>query len=108
MTREAIQRLWERNKTPAAIAAFCAAAFVLILIGVFAVRVPAVAMCVLMILEAGIAVMLHNAQIWVHIVLILAELAAGILVGSTLPAVLCILVYAAATAALQVLTKDDE
>ena len=57
-------------------------------------------MCVLVILEAGIAVMMHKAELWIHGVMVLVQIIVGIIAGRTVVIILCVLVYAAATAAL--------
>ena len=62
-----------KNKMVLAVAAFALVTLAMIVIGIMALKVPAVAMCVLIILEAGLAVMLHHAELWLHGVLVLAE-----------------------------------
>lgn len=94
------------NKVLYALVSFVAAAAVVIVIGICVLHVPVVPMCVLVMLEAGIAVMLHQAELWVHGVLVLAELIAGVLAGRIVLILLCVLLYAAATAVLQILDKD--
>lgn len=102
-----ILQLLRQNGDLVSVVSFCLLSFILIMVGVFAMRVAAVPMCVLVMIEAGIAVMLHRAEIWVHGLLVIAELVAGILVGRLGPVILCAAVYIAATAALQVLGKNE-
>ncbi len=99
MNKGMVEKIKE-NKVAVALAAFCVAALAIILIGIFAVKVPVVAMCVLVILEAGIAVMMHKAELWIHGVMVLVQIIVGIIAGRTVVIILCVLVYAAATAAL--------
>ena len=66
--------------------AFAAIVAIMVIVGVRVLSVPVVPMCLLVIIEAVIAVMLHHAELWVHGLLILAELsvvacAAGAAVG---------------------------
>lgn len=103
-----IPAILKENRSLTALAAFCIAALVLILIGVFALKTPVVAMCALVIIEAGIAVMLHKAELWMHGAMVLAQIIAGILVGRVGVIILCALVYAAATAALGMSDMDAE
>ena len=70
-------------------------------------NVPVVPMCLLVIIEAVIAVMLHHAELWVHGLLILAELCAGVAGKKTVLIILCAVVYIAATFALQMLDKGE-
>jgi hypothetical protein len=86
---------------------FIAVSAILILIGIWAVGTPVVAMCLLVILEAALAGMMHHAELWVHGVLILAELIAGVISGKIVLTVMCVIVYAAATAMLQAMDKGE-
>ena len=56
----------------------------------------------------GIAVMLHHAELWLHGVLVLAEVIVGIAIGKAVLIILCAVVYAAATVFLQMLDKREE
>ena len=58
--------------------AFAAIVAIMVIVGVRVLNVPVVPMCLLVIIEAVIAVMLHHAELWVHGLLILAELCAGV------------------------------
>ena len=80
------------------IAAFAVIVAAMVLIGVCVLHVPVVAMCMLVILETALAVFLHHAELWLHGVVILAEVIAGILCSKILLVVLCAVVYVAATA----------
>ena len=71
-------------------------------------HVPVVAMCMLVILETVLAVFLHHAELWLHGVVILAEVIAGILCSKILLVVLCAVVYVAATACLQVSDRGEK
>ena len=85
------------NKMVLSMAAFALVTLAMIVIGIMALKVPAVAMCVLIIIEAGIAVMLHHAELWLHGVLVLAEVIVGIAIGKAVLIILCAVVYVAAT-----------
>lgn len=90
------------------IAAFAVIVAAMVLIGVCVLHVPVVAMCMLVILETALAVFLHHAELWLHGVVILAEVIAGILCSKILLAVLCAVVYVAATACLQVSDRGEK
>lgn len=107
MAEKAVWKQVMRNQSFLSVTGFCVLAFVLIMVGVFVLRTPVVPMCVLTILEAGIAVMLHRAELWLHGVLVLAEIVIGVFAGRLVLTILCAAVYVAATAALQVLGKDE-
>ena len=90
------------------IAAFAVIVAAMVLIGVCVLHVPVVAMCMLVILETSLAVFLHHAELWLHGVVILAEVIAGILCSKILLVVLCAVVYVAATACLQVSDRGEK
>mgnify|MGYP001051007694 FL=1 len=90
------------------IAAFAVIVVAMVLIGVCVLHVPVVAMCMLVILETALAVFLHHAELWLHGVVILAEVIAGILCSKILLVVLCAVVYVAATACLQVSDRGEK
>lgn len=87
--------------------AFAAIVAIMVIVGVRVLNVPVVPMCLLVIIEAVIAVMLHHAELWVHGLLILAELCAGVAGKKTVLIILCAVVYIAATFALQMLDKGE-
>ena len=90
------------------IAAFAVIVAAMVLIGVCVLHVPVVTMCMLVILETALAVFLHHAELWLHGVVILAEVIAGILCSKILLVVLCAVVYVAATACLQVSDRGEK
>lgn len=90
------------------IAAFAVIVAAMVLIGVCVLHVPVVAMCMLVILETALTVFLHHAELWLHGVVILAEVIAGILCSKILLVVLCAVVYVAATACLQVSDRGEK
>lgn len=90
------------------IAAFAVIVAAMVLIGVCVLHVPVVAMCMLVTLETALAVFLHHAELWLHGVVILAEVIAGILCSKILLVVLCAVVYVAATACLQVSDRGEK
>ena len=69
--------------------AFAAIVAIMVIVGVRVLNVPVVPMCLLVIIEAVIAVMLHHAELWVHGLLILAELCAGVAGKKTVLIILC-------------------
>lgn len=106
MNQDMIKKLKE-NRMVLPIILFAVIALVMIVIGIAALKVSAVAMGVLIIIEAGLAVMFHHAELWLHGVLVLAEVIAGIMTGKVLLIVLCAVIYVAATVFLQMLDKGE-
>ena len=52
--------------------------------------------------------MLHHAELWLHGVLVLAEVIVGFAIGKAVLIILCAVVYVAATVFLQMLDKREE
>ncbi len=102
-----VSEITKRNGKPMAIGGFALVALVLILIAVFGLNEFVVSVCVLLILEAGMAVCLHKAELWKHGVMLAAQIAAGIIIGRVSLVIICIIAYVAATAALQIITKNE-
>ena len=98
----------KKNRTALILIGFGVIALATILIGFLAFKEPVVPVCLLVVLEAIIAVLMHNAELWIHGALVIAELVVGILIGRTEMMILCIIIYIAAIAALrfQVMGKE--
>ena len=78
--------------------AACAA---MIVISMFVLKIPVVAVCVILLLNVGIACCLHHEQVWLHGVLLIAELVAGILCKKIVFILLCIVIYVVAILVLK-------
>jgi hypothetical protein len=105
--KELISKL-KQNRQTMILAAFVLIALVTIIVGIAGLKQPVVPVCFVVILEAAVAVLMHNAELWIHGALILAELIVGILIGRTGMMILCVIIYAAATAALLFLNLRKE
>lgn len=106
MNQDMIKRLKD-SRMVLPIVLFSLLSLVMIVIGMLVLKVPVVAMCVLIILEVGLAVMFHHVELWLHGVLVLAEVIAGIVCSKALLVILCAVVYVAATVCLQMLDKGE-
>ena len=78
--------------------AACAA---MIVISMFVLKIPVVAVCVILLLNVGIACCLHHEPVWLHGVLLIAELVAGILCKKIVFILLCIVIYVVAILVLK-------
>ena len=78
--------------------AACAA---MIVISMFVLKIPVVAVCLILLLNVGIACCLHHEPVWLHGVLLLAELVAGILCKKIVFILLCIVIYVVAILVLK-------
>lgn len=89
------------NKRLISLISFVVMAIIVNLISIFALNVSVVPVCCLIILEAGLAVCMHKAEIWVHGFLLLAQIIAGILTGNIILMVMCVIMYALALISLE-------
>ena len=99
--------LIKKNKTIVSIAIFVVVVAISIVVMTVVLKQPVVPVCVLVLIEATIAVMLHNAELWMHGVLLLAEIIAGVALGRIVLFLLCILVYIAATFTLKLFDSES-
>lgn len=106
MNQDMIKKLKD-SRMVLPIALFALITLAMIVVGIEALKVPVVAMCFLIILEVGLAVMFHHVELWLHGVLVLAEIIAGIVCGKAVLVVLCAVIYVAATIFLQMLDKGE-
>lgn len=96
------------NRLVFAMAAFAIVALILILVPILAWQEFVVPVCVLIVLQTVMAVLLHRSELWIHGVLLAAELLAGYLMDRFPMAGICVLTYIAATLALQFAFKRTE
>ena len=64
-----------------------------VIVVALALRIPVVPVCLIIVLEAGIAVCLHDVPIWLHGLVVLVQIIAGAICGKLVFMVLCALVY---------------
>ena len=89
------------NKQNIAIGSVAVAALVVVLISVLALKVAVVPACVILLLQAGIAACLDNEPVWLHGLVLLIEVIAGILAGQIIFMILIVLIYIATLYALK-------
>ena len=77
-------------------------AVLVILIGILAWKIPVLAACILILLEAGMAVCMQNVPIWLHGVLVIAQVLVGAIFGIPLFLLLCGVFYIVSILALNV------
>ena len=106
MMKEVIGFVKEK-RTLVAIAGFAIVVAAMMACGNYGLHVSLVALSVLVMLEALMAVMLHKVELWIHGVMVLAQIIAGVFTSRAAVSLLCVLVYAAAVAALWVFDWDS-
>ena len=108
---EYAKKVWDLMKAHSLVTAvtiFSVVAFGLILIAMLALQEFVVSICILIIIEAAMAALLHQAEIWKHGVLLGLQLVAGIIIGRIALVIICVIAYVAATFALQLMGKKNE
>lgn len=80
---------------------FGVCAMVLMLVGTLVMKEPVVPVCLVLILEALIAKLLHNVELWVHALAIVAQIIVGAFIHRIELMLLCVILYVLATAALE-------
>lgn len=78
------------------------AAIFVILVGILAWDVPVLGACILILLEAALAVCMHNVPIWLHGVVVIAEVVTGAIFGRALFLLLCGAFYVVSILALNI------
>lgn len=89
------------NKSMLILFGVIVAVLLVILVSIITLEVPVVPVCVIVLIEAALAVCLHDVQIWLHGLVVIAQIVAGILCGATVFMVLCALVYIVGILALR-------
>lgn len=87
---------------------FGVAVFVLILVSMLVLHEFVISVCVLIILEAMMAVLLHKAELWKHAVLVVAQIVAGVVIGRVPLIIICVLAYIAAMVTLHFMFKKNK
>ena len=108
---ELAKKVWDWMKTNSlvtSIVAFSVVSLILILVAMLALQEFVVSVCVLIIIEAAMAALLHQAEIWKHGILLGLQLVAGIMMNRIPLIIICIIAYVAATFALQLMGKKNE
>ena len=98
----------KNNQKLIALIIFCLISVLMIVLSVCVVKISVVAVCLLVIVEAGIATLLHNAEVWIHGVFAIAEIIAGALLNNILLVVFCIVVYVATLFTLKFIYSGEK
>lgn len=69
------------------------AALAVILIGILVLELPVVPVCVVVLIEVGLAVCLNNVPIWLHVLVMAAQIAVGALCGNLIFLLLAAVLY---------------
>lgn len=98
---------FKSNMMSTAALGFAVVSLILILVAIFALQEYVISVCVLIILEAAMAALLHKVELWKHGVMLAAQFVAALIIKRIPLVIICILAYVAATVALQFMTKKE-
>ena len=98
---------FKSNMMSTAARGFAVVSLILILVAIFALQEYVISVCVLIILEAAMAALLHKVELWKHGVMLAAQFVAALIIKRIPLVIICILAYVAATVALQFMTKKE-
>lgn len=87
---------------------FCVAILTLILVATLGMGEFVVQVCILMIIEVAMAVLLHKSELWVHAILLVAQVAAGIVIDRVPLTIVCVIAYVVTTITLHFAFKKAE
>lgn len=93
--------LFAENQSMLMLFAVLIVVLAVILIGIIALDMPVVPVCVIVLLEAGIAACLHDVPIWLHVLAVLVQIVVGILCGAVIFMLLCAVEYLTGILALR-------
>lgn len=108
---EIAKKVWDwmkANSLITAVVGFAVVSLILILVAMLALQEFVVSVCVLIIIEAAMAALLHKAEIWKHGILLVLQIVAGIIIKRIPLVIICVIAYVAATFALQLMGKKEE
>lgn len=108
---EIAKKVWEVLKTNSlvtAVVGFSIVSLILILVAMLLLQEFVVSVCVLIIIEAAMAALLHQAEIWKHGILLALQVVAGVIISRIPLIIICVIAYVAATLALQLMGKKHE
>lgn len=84
---------FKENKSMLMLFAVIVAALGVILAGIMVWKVPVAVVCIIVLLEAGLTVCLHDVPVWLHGLVVIAQIIAGILCENMVFVVLCAAIY---------------
>ena len=108
---EFVKKIVEVLKTHSlvtSITAFSIVTFTLILVAIFVLQEFVVSVCVLIVIEAAMAALLHQAELWKHGVLLGLQIVAGAIIGRVALTIICVIAYIAATLALHFMANKED
>lgn len=105
MRMEDIKGLIRENKQNIALFGIIIVALAVILVGILSWKFPVIPVCILVLIEAGLAVCLQDLPVWLHGAVLIAQLVLGLLCGSGTFILLCAIYYVVSILVLSIWDK---
>ncbi len=93
----------KENEPLTALVLFVILAVVILVADIFALKIPVIAAGLVLIIECGLAVCLHKVPLWLHILVVCAQIALGIFAGKVIFMILSAAIYFSAVVVLSFL-----
>ena len=77
------------------------AALLVILVSILSLHLPVVSVCLILLIEAGMAVCLQQVPIWLHGIVVIAEVVLGIITGKWIFMLMCVAINVVGILALK-------
>lgn len=81
------------NKKMLALGGVIVASLLVILVSIIQLAIPASVVCIIVVIEAALAACLHDVPIWLHGLVLIGQLIAGVIVGQVIFIILCMIIY---------------
>lgn len=96
-----------KNRVFLSSAGYAVLAVAVILLGILVLKLPVVAVCCIVLIETLLAVCLHNIQVWLHVLVVVAQLLCGGYFDKIIFIVLSACLYVAAILVLKVIRQSE-
>ncbi|MCI5621194.1 MAG: hypothetical protein MR355_06485 [Lachnospiraceae bacterium] len=81
------------NRAVICLCGFCLLAVLTMILGITVFHIPVLTVVLVLLIEAGMAACLHNLPVWLHVVVLVAQLLLGGLVSQVVFMILAVLCY---------------
>ena len=102
---EGMKAFVKENREQLVVFGLVAAALIVIMMGILVWKLPVISVCIVVLLEACLAVCLQDLPIWLHGAVLIAELVMGLFLGNGLFLLTCAVFYVISILVLSIWDK---
>lgn len=88
-----VKAAFSENKSMLVLFCVIVAALTVILVSILVLKIGALPVCLIVVIEAALAICLHDVPVWLHGLVVIVQLIGGILNGSLVFMLLCSVLY---------------